>query len=120
MTLIKDDMKGNLGKAVGSHKKNIPVSDVLACAALPFVQALVVMGLCIEKMLGGGLLDLDRWLVWSWYWVSDVLEGDPAGDREGSVSSAVGGWAVWWRGGGTGLGRARDCRRRDRGLYCLS
>ena len=63
--------------------------------APPSVQALLATGRCIEEIFGGGQSHLGIWLVRSWFWVADVLEGVSAWDGDGSVSSLVGGWALW-------------------------
>ena len=59
------------------------------------VWALLATGRGIEEIFGGGQSHLDIWLVRSWFWVADVLEGVSAVDGDGSVSSLVGGWALW-------------------------
>ena len=63
--------------------------------APPSVQALLATGRSIEEIFGGGQSHLGIWLVRSWFWVADVLEGVSAVDGDGSVSSLVGGWALW-------------------------
>ena len=59
--------------------------------APPPVQTLLVTGRCIEEIFGGGRSHLGIWLVRSWFWVADVLEGVFAWDGDGSVSFIVGG-----------------------------
>ena len=59
--------------------------------APPLVRALLATGRCIEEIFGGGQSHLGIWLVRSWFWVADVLEGVFAWDEDGSVSSVVGG-----------------------------